>query len=140
MDALALAEKLVKHFEGCRLTAYQDSAGVWTIGFGHTAGVIPGQVVTQEEADALLHADLVVAARALAAARPEPPQWRWSWAEAALLDFTFNLGAGALRQLLAHPDVGNQFDRWVHAGGQVLTGLVKRRAVEAFLYSLGDFS
>ena len=138
MDPIDLAARLVKHFEGCRLAAYQDSAGVWTIGWGHTRGVAPGQSITQADADALLREDLVDAARALAAARPEPPEWKWSWPEAALLDFTFNLGAGALRQLLTHPDIGTQLERWVHAGGQVLPGLVKRSAVEAFLFSLGD--
>ena len=28
--------KLIEEFEGCRLTAYQDVVGVWTIGYGHT--------------------------------------------------------------------------------------------------------
>lgn len=136
MDALALAEKLVRHFEGCRLTAYRDSAGVWTIGWGHTGGVTPGQVITQEEADALLREDLDSARESVATALGGRPLG--SAATAALLDFTFNLGLFALKQLLAHPDVGNQIERWVHAGGQVPQGLVKRRAVEAFLFSLGD--
>lgn len=133
MDVLALAAKLVKHFEGCRLTAYQDSAGVWTIGYGHTAGVTVGRVVSQAEADALLAEDLLIAEAAVS--RLFPPL-----ARVALIDFTFNLGAGATRQLLSHPDPENQFERWVHAGGEILPGLVKRRAVEAFLFSLGDLA
>lgn len=38
---------LIKRFEGCRLTAYQDSIGIWTIGYGHTSGVAKGQTITQ---------------------------------------------------------------------------------------------
>jgi lysozyme len=45
--------KLIKNFEGCRLSAYQDSVGVWTIGYGHTKGVHFGQSISQTEADKL---------------------------------------------------------------------------------------
>jgi GH24 family phage-related lysozyme (muramidase) len=45
---------LLKRFEGCRLEAYQDSAGIWTIGYGHIEGVSEGQTVTQAQADAFL--------------------------------------------------------------------------------------
>ncbi len=45
---------LIKRFEGLRLTAYQDSVGVWTIGYGHTSGVSEGQTITQTQADAYL--------------------------------------------------------------------------------------
>ena len=48
---------LIKKFEGCRLTAYQDSVGVWTIGYGHTSGVRKGQTIAQAQADAFLKAD-----------------------------------------------------------------------------------
>ena len=44
--------------EGCRLIAYQDTVGVWTIGYGHTAGVHPGQTITQAQADAWLTEDV----------------------------------------------------------------------------------
>lgn len=137
MDPLALAEKLVKHFEGCRLTAYQDSAGVWTIGYGHTSGVKEGDVIDQAKADAFLAADL---ASAETAVNSRVNGALGGAATAALLDFTFNLGEGALQLLLTHADIAAQFDRWVHAGGMVLPGLVKRRAVDAFLFSLGDLS
>lgn len=129
LNAFDLAKKLVKHFDGCRLDAYQDSAGVWTIGWGHAAGVSSGAHIDQDTADRLLDADLREALKAVPAGLGIPQT-------AALADFAFNLGAGALHQLLAHADVGSQIERWVHAGGQVLPGLVKRRAVEAFLYSL----
>lgn len=45
---------LIKQFEGCRLTAYKCPAGVWTIGYGHTAGVHQGQTITQAEAERYL--------------------------------------------------------------------------------------
>lgn len=50
--------KLLTSFEGCRLDAYDDGGGVWTIGYGHTAGVYPSMSITQAEADAYLIEDL----------------------------------------------------------------------------------
>ena len=49
---------LIKQFEGCRLIAYKCPAGVWTIGYGHTAGVKEGDCITQETAEAYLRDDL----------------------------------------------------------------------------------
>ena len=49
----------IKRYEGCRLRAYQDSLGVWTIGYGHTHGVQSGDVITQAEADELLEEDFI---------------------------------------------------------------------------------
>ncbi len=51
---LALTEKA----EGCRLTAYRDSGGVWTNGYGNTHGVVPGSIITQQQADADLGANI----------------------------------------------------------------------------------
>ena len=49
---------LIKECEGCRLTAYKDAVGVWTIGYGHTTNVRQGDKITQAEADALLVKDI----------------------------------------------------------------------------------
>ena len=49
---------LIKSFERCRLTAYLCPSGVWTIGYGHTAGVTRGQTITQAEADSIVRVDL----------------------------------------------------------------------------------
>ena len=49
---------LTEDFEGCKLTAYQDSGGVWTNGYGNTHGVVPGSTITQEQAVADLHANI----------------------------------------------------------------------------------
>jgi len=51
--------ELIKQFEGCRLTAYQDSTGLWTIGYGHTKDVSAGQKITQKQADKFLREDIV---------------------------------------------------------------------------------
>ena len=48
----------IKKFEGCGLTAYQDTAGVWTIGYGHTAGVKKGDKITAYQAEQFLMEDL----------------------------------------------------------------------------------
>ena len=49
---------LIKQCEGCRLEAYQDVAGIWTIGYGHIRGVTPGMQLTQQQADQALLDDL----------------------------------------------------------------------------------
>jgi lysozyme len=134
---------LTKKFEGCELKAYQDSVGVWTVGYGHTGSdVVEGLTISQEQADFLLHADV-------------------AWAEAcvnkavivaikqnqfdALVDFVFNLGAAnflqstLLRRLNAgcFSDAAGQFLRWNRAGGMVVDGLTRRRAAEMALFLVG---
>ena len=59
------ALNLVKQFEGCRLNAYQDSGGIWTIGYGHTLGVKAGQAITEAQATEFLKQDLQAAANAV---------------------------------------------------------------------------
>lgn len=138
-DGLTLTEQ----FEGCRLTAYQDQVGVWTIGYGHTGtGVCSGLTITQEQAEALLSSDVAAAAAyvnsavLIALSQPEFD---------ALVDFVFNLGRGAfagstlLKTLNAGDLAGaaNQFDRWDRAGGQVVAGLLRRRQAETALFQKG---
>jgi len=53
--------EIIKFFESCRLEAYQDSGGVWTVGYGSTRGVKSGMVITQAEADERLREDLISA-------------------------------------------------------------------------------
>ena len=130
---------LIKNFEGLRLSAYQDSAGVWTIGYGHTGGVKPGDRVTQARAEELLRKDTGWAQDAVRQQVHVPlTQDQFD----ALTSFTFNLGAGALQSstLLSKLNAGDyagaqaEFGRFVHAGGRVLQGLVRRRAAEADLF------
>ena len=84
--------KKVAEFEGLRTRAYKCPGGVWTIGYGHTEGVKPGQRCTRRQAEAWLREDLAVAAREVEALGLDLAQGQ---AE-ALVDFVFNLGIGAL--------------------------------------------
>ena len=52
-----IGENLTERFEGCRLESYQDSGGVWTIGYGHTMNVGPGMTCTQQQAEMWLSTD-----------------------------------------------------------------------------------
>ena len=130
---------LIKAFEGLRLSAYQDSGGVWTIGYGHTGGVQPGERITQGQAEELLRKDTGWAQDAVRQQVHVPLTQRQF---DALTSFTFNLGAGALQgsTLLSKLNAGDyagaqaEFGRFVHAGGRVLQGLVRRRAAEADLF------
>ncbi len=133
------AYNLVKASEGLRLTAYQDSAGILTIGWGSTMGVTPGMQITEDQAEARLERDMANAAAAVNRLVTVPlNQNQFD----ALVDFVFNLGQGALAgsTLLRMLNGGGymaaagQFDRWVHAGDRVLPGLVKRRAAERQLF------
>jgi lysozyme len=127
---------LVKQFEGCKLEAYQDVRGIWTIGYGHTAGVYPGQTCTQSQADAWLDSDLAEASYELLQVSPGPFA---PGAQDAITDFVFNLGIGnyrtsTLRQYVDGenwPAVKTELLKWDHSGGQVIAGLLRRREAES---------
>lgn len=134
------AIELIERFEGCRLHRYLCPAGYWTIGYGHVCSRSQPDI-TQTVADALLAQDMIVAEHAvLRLTRPRNPT---PGQYAALVSFTFNLGAGNLAaSTLIHRyregddwAAANEFLKWVHGGGRVLPGLVARRAAEraAFL-------
>jgi len=132
--------EMTKQFEGLRLTAYQDVAGVWTIGYGHTGpDVQPGRVISELEAEALLRADLAAAVKCVnASLEVEVTQSQFD----ALVDFCFNVGrrhflASSLLQYLNHHNfdaAAVQFGLWVNADGRPQPGLVKRRAAEAAMF------
>ncbi len=135
---------LTKSFEGLRLTAYQDSGGVWTIGHGHTGpDVHAGQTITEPEADALLRADL--AASVACVNRSVTVALTQNQFD-ALVDFCFNAGRGNFERSALLRDVNRadfsaaagQFGLWVNAGGQRLPGLVRRRAAEAAMFAKRD--
>ena len=137
---------LVTHYEGCRLTAYQDSVGVWTIGYGHTGPEVKaGLSISQDQATSLLQQDLAMAAGGVdkVVTVPITPNQR-----GALTSFTYNLGIGNLKSstLLKKLNAGDmpgaaaEFPRWNKAGGKVLPGLVKRRAAEQALFLCADGS
>jgi len=135
---------LTEQFEGCRLTAYQDVVGVWTIGYGHTGpDVSPGLTITQDKAAQLLQQDVASAAACVnQAVSVALNQDEFD----ALVDFVFNVGRGAfqgstmLRDLNSgdFADAAEQFDKWDHAGGKVVAGLLRRREAEQALFEEGD--
>ena len=130
---------IIKEFEGCRLKAYRCPAGIFTIGWGHTDGVIEGDEITQEQANSLLSRDVDMFAtgiRRLLSVDVSVNQL------AALTSLAFNIGLGNLRhstllKLLNAGDfegAANQFLRWNKAGNKVLPGLVRRREAEKQLF------
>ena len=131
---------LTKSFEGLRLEAYQDCGGVWTVGYGHTGpGVVEGMTVNDAEAEVLLLADLddaVACVNRKVMVAISQSQFD------AMVDFSFNAGRGnflkstLLRKVNAGDFAGAaaQFGLWVHAGGEVVPGLVRRRKAEADMF------
>ena len=130
---------LIKRFEGCRLTAYKCSAGVWTIGYGHTSGVHSGQVITQAQADALLRKDLEKFERYVNSTAYVPITAQLNENQfAALVSFAFNCGQGNLKRLCAGRNtaqIAAAMPQYCKAAGRKLPGLVQRRAAEVALFN-----
>jgi lysozyme len=131
--------KLIKEFEGCAFHAYQDKAGVWTIGYGSTRGVCPGMTIDQAQADQRLLEDLHEAmTRVKEQIKVSLNDNQFS----ALVSFTFNEGAGHLQESLLEKllNQGNfqgaadQFPRWDRVRGQEVAGLLRRRMAERTLF------
>lgn len=137
----------IKRHEGLRLAAYQDVAGVWTIGYGTTYyrngdKVRPGDAITADEAEALLRdqlEDYADSVRTLVQVPLSQAQFD------ALVSWTYNLGAGALRDstMLKKLNAGDyagaadEMLRWVHAGGRPVAGLRNRREAERQMFLTG---
>jgi len=135
---------LIKEFEGCKLTAYQDSVGVWTIGYGWTQPVDgkpirAGMTIKQQTAERLLKTGLVSYESDVSRlVKVGLTQGQFD----ALVSFTYNLGARSLststllRKLNAGDYAGaaDEFLRWNKAGGKVLNGLARRREAERALF------
>ena len=140
--AVAVAGVLVVHHEGTRLQPYRDPVGVLTVCEGITgADVIPGKTYTTAECAALRAKHLQIAEAAVRRHIRTYEQLN-VWQQAALIDFTFNLGESRLRSstLARHFNAGRtvdgcrQLSRWVYGrkDGQMvaLRGLVTRRGHE----------
>lgn len=138
---------LLQASEGLRLTSYQDSVGVWTIGWGHTGREVKaGQTITKEQAVSLLETDLGKFERGVEAAVKVPlTQNQFD----ALVCFTYNVGFGEVKRNISglltstllrllnsgdYAGAAGQFPRWNKAGGVVLPGLTKRRNAERQLF------
>ena len=132
-----LAFEAIKQFEGLRLEAYEDPAGVLTIGYGHTGSdVFEGDRISKYWAEQTLKKDVMEVERQIDELGLDLTQGQLD----ALVSFTFNLGIDRLKSstLLkvireggTMRQIKREFKRWVHAGGQTLRGLEKRRAWEA---------
>lgn len=132
---------LIKSFEGLRLKAYPDpgtGGEPWTIGYGHTGGVKPGDVITEAVADAFLMEDIGRFERAVNRLCPVTTQNQFD----ALVSFTFNLGEGNLEKSTLrklhnqgkYAEARQEFQKWNRANNMVMAGLTRRRASEAMLY------
>ena len=109
---------LIKRFEGCKLTAYKCPAGVWTIAYGHTAGVYSGMKITQQQADEFLKQDLVVYENHVNNLNRPFNQNEFD----ALVSFCYNA------------QIADALLLYNKGGGKVLQGLVNRRKAERELF------
>ena len=131
---------LTKSFEGVQLEAYQDVAGVWTIGYGHTGpDLLSGMKISQQDAEAMLRADISVAtARVNHCVSAQIEQHHFD----ALVDFCFNVGCRNFSQssllkklnLEDFDGAAAQFLLWVNAGGKRVEGLARRREAERAMF------
>lgn len=131
--------KVIKDFEGLRLTSYQCSAGVWTIGFGHTKGVKAGQTITKATADKYLKDDVTAFENVVNKnVKVKLNQNQFD----ALVSLCFNIGSGAFKKstLLKrlnegdYDEASDQFLVWCKAGGNTVRGLLIRREKERALF------
>ena len=139
----------LKQWEGIKTKAYQDTGGVWTIGYGHTAMAgdpkpRSGMVISAEDAEKILLKDLVqyeAAVESLVKVKLTDNQF------ASLVSFTFNVGIENFKKskLLKKLNAGNydavptELTKWTKAGGKKIQGLVNRRRAEGYLWMEGAF-
>lgn len=150
MEPSQNCQSLVEKSENCKLVAYRDAVGVWTIGWGHTGPEVhEGLVWTQEQADAQLALDIAEASRGVSRLVTVPlTQGQFD----ALTDFVFNLGSGKLQEStllrllnggnyagvpdqLYRKDADGTEHGWIYGGGEILPGLVTRRKAEIELWN-----
>ena len=131
--------ELIKKFEGCETTAYQDSVGVWTIGFGHTKGVEEGQTCSIEDAESMLADEMDEYEGYINnMVKVDLQQHEFD----SLVAWVYNLGPTNLGESTMLKVLnGGQFDlvpdemnRWTRAGGKILEGLVRRRQAESLMF------
>lgn len=138
LDALC---GIIKQFEGCRLAAYRDIVGIWTIGYGETLGVREGMVWTQAQANHVLRQRvgqfMLATLKRCPALHLEPAE-----RTVACTSLAYNIGVGAFgassvsRKTMRQDFAGaaNSFLLWNKAGGRVVRGLTIRRTLERAKY------
>ena len=134
----------IKSHEALRLKAYQDSKGVWTIGWGHTKNVHPGDVITREQAEQFIRDDFAWVERTLnadlVAGRDKPLVTQNEYD--ALCSLVFNIGSQAyldstVRRKIKQGDkmaAAHAFGLWVYSNHKFIQGLANRRADEVRLF------
>ena len=134
----------IKSHEALRLKAYQDSKGVWTIGWGHTKGVKPGDVITREQAEQFIRDDFAWVEHTLNAdlvtGRDKPLVTQNEFD--ALCSLVFNIGSQAyldstVRRKIKQGDkmaAAHAFGMWVYSNHKFIQGLANRRADEVRLF------
>lgn len=134
-----LALDFIRNEEGCELHAYKCPAGVWTIGYGHTAGVTEGMSISQAHAEELLKSDVIDCAERMASyIKASVTKWQYI----ALVSLSFNVGDLRRKapKLLHYLNAGQEdmcareFLDICRAGGKVVEGLKRRREKEAKLF------
>lgn len=123
----AIASDFVKQFESRELTAYQCSAGKWTIGYGHVNGVREGDEISPAEAEQLLAEDLTAISDDLNRLVNVPVS---EGQYVALLSLAFNIGASALKKstLLFHLNhkrydkAAAEFHKWIYRAARLAKG------------------
>lgn len=131
---------LITEFEGCHLKAYRCPAGVWTIGYGHTEGVKPGdKIKSEKEARELLKKDLEkYAGYVNQAVKNKKIGFELNQNQFdALTSFVYNLGYGSLLNLVTNRDARTVADKMLlynKAGGKELEGLKRRRKAEREMF------
>ena len=138
--------RIIKEHEGLRLAPYLCPAGVWTIGYGNTRLATLFReyniALTQAQAIAVLDGDIAdteSAVNYLVVVKIGQPQFD------ALVSFVYNVGKQAFNKSTLlwklnqgqYPSAAAEFDKWIHGGGVVLPGLVRRRAAEKALFLEG---
>jgi len=136
--------ELLKDFEGLSLKAYQDSGGIYTIGYGHVTTAKEGMIIDEAEAERLLLSDLDTAE--LAVDQLVTGRVLSDNEFSALVVFVFNIGVFAFQKStmlnllntgVEAQRVADQFDRWNKVKGVILKGLIRRRTAEKKLFLTG---
>lgn len=136
--------ELIKSFEGLRLQAYQDSVGIWSIGYGSTRGVREGDQISRDEAEKRLREDVGAAETCIRSSLNMVRLTQHAFD--SLVSFSYNIGCRAFRnstmcRLLEMGDfdgAAEQFKFWTRAGSEHPTGLIRRREAEAKWFRTPD--
>jgi len=136
--------QLIRSFEGCKLKAYQDEGGVWTVGFGQTGPFVKeGLEITQDQADAWLYQSVQNTADKLS----RMIKWPLSGNQfSSLVSLAYNIGTGAFGESTALKNVNkgllaavpSGIVMWNKINGKVSEGLMRRRNAECRLFNTPD--